>query len=63
MTKKTCSGFTLEKIKYYHQEMEEKEKQGHLVSYIDMTGLIIEELLFGQVSLFLLLEQDPFTDL
>lgn len=48
MTKSTKSAFSLDKINYYYAEMEEKEKQGHLVSYIDMAGLILEHLVFGQ---------------
>ncbi|XP_072288349.1 cytosolic phospholipase A2 beta-like [Eucyclogobius newberryi] len=48
MTKSSLSAFSLEKMMYYHHEMEEKEKQGHLVSYIDMVGLILEHLVFEQ---------------
>ncbi|XP_072288348.1 cytosolic phospholipase A2 beta-like [Eucyclogobius newberryi] len=48
MTKSSLSAFSLEKMMYYHHEMEEKEKQGHLVSYIDMVGLVFEHYVFGQ---------------
>lgn len=50
MTKSTTSAFSRNKINYYYAEMEEKEKQGHLVSYIDMAGLILEHLVFGQMN-------------
>ncbi|XP_055018871.1 cytosolic phospholipase A2 epsilon-like [Boleophthalmus pectinirostris] len=48
MTKSMMSAFTPEKLHYYYTEMEKKEKQGHLVSYIDMAGLIAEHYVFGQ---------------
>ncbi|XP_048125921.1 cytosolic phospholipase A2 zeta-like [Alosa alosa] len=35
-----------EKIGYYRKEMEQKEKEGHPVSYIDMWGLAIEHLIY-----------------
>ncbi|XP_076141332.1 cytosolic phospholipase A2 zeta-like [Alosa pseudoharengus] len=37
-----------EKIGYYRKEMEQKEKEGHPVSYIDMWGLAIEHLIYGK---------------
>ncbi|KAK7901742.1 hypothetical protein WMY93_018511 [Mugilogobius chulae] len=57
MTIKPEEGFTLEKMKYYKSEMDEKEEQGHLVSYIDMAGLILEHLLFGQKTVSTLSDQ------
>lgn len=38
-----------EKISYYRKEMKQKEKEGHLVSYVDMWGLVIEHLIYGKV--------------
>ncbi|XP_055077643.1 cytosolic phospholipase A2 beta-like [Periophthalmus magnuspinnatus] len=57
LTKKANSSFTLEMMHYYYAEMEEKEKQGHLVSYIDMAGLMLEHLLFGQKNTSTLSDQ------
>lgn len=57
MTQTTMSTFSLEKINYYYTEMEEKERQGHLVSYIDMGGLIVEHLVFGQKTTSTLSDQ------
>ncbi|XP_033836050.1 cytosolic phospholipase A2 zeta-like isoform X2 [Periophthalmus magnuspinnatus] len=57
MTKTTWSAFTLEKMQYYYTEMEKKEKQGHLVSYIDMAGLIAEHFVFGQKNTSTLSDQ------
>ncbi|KAK7901745.1 hypothetical protein WMY93_018514 [Mugilogobius chulae] len=57
MTKSTLSAFSMEQMKYYYSEMEQKEKQGHLVSYIDMAGLILEHLVFGQKTVSTLSDQ------
>ncbi|XP_055014497.1 cytosolic phospholipase A2 zeta-like [Boleophthalmus pectinirostris] len=57
MTKETSSCLTLEKIQYYHAEMEEKEKQGHQVSYVDLQGLVLEHIVFGQKNTSTLSEQ------
>lgn len=50
MTKATESLYTAEKIKYYYDEVKAKEDAGYIVSFIDMAGLILEELVFGRVS-------------
>uniref|UniRef100_A0A3B4B556 PLA2c domain-containing protein n=1 Tax=Periophthalmus magnuspinnatus TaxID=409849 RepID=A0A3B4B556_9GOBI len=44
-------------MQYYYTEMEKKEKQGHLVSYIDMAGLIAEHFVFGQKNTSTLSDQ------
>ncbi|XP_068424165.1 cytosolic phospholipase A2 zeta-like [Clinocottus analis] len=49
-----CSPF---KLWYYRKEMAEKEKEGYTVSYIDMLGLIFEQLVFGEKVTSTLSEQ------
>ncbi|KAA8584149.1 hypothetical protein FQN60_015357 [Etheostoma spectabile] len=48
MTKSIMSAFSLEKLRYYSEEMAEKAKAGYIVSLIDMAGLIFEHLVFGK---------------
>lgn len=50
MTKSILSVFTPEKMEYYNEEIQAKEKEGYIVSLIDMAGLILEELVFEKVS-------------
>uniref|UniRef100_A0A8C7L592 Phospholipase A2 n=1 Tax=Oncorhynchus kisutch TaxID=8019 RepID=A0A8C7L592_ONCKI len=50
ITKSFFSAFTPEKLQYYRHQMEEKEKEGHMVSLIDMWGLVIEHCLYGKVQ-------------
>lgn len=50
MTKSPMSAFSFEKMQYYRKEMAQKKQEGHLVSYIDMLGLILEHVVFGEVS-------------
>ena len=49
ITKSFLSAFTPEKLQYYRHQMAEKEKEGHMVSLIDMWGLVIEHCLYGKV--------------
>uniref|UniRef100_A0A671N1D4 Phospholipase A2, group IVF, tandem duplicate 1 n=1 Tax=Sinocyclocheilus anshuiensis TaxID=1608454 RepID=A0A671N1D4_9TELE len=48
LSKKALSMFSLEQLKEYKQRMEEQEKEGHLVSLIDMWGLALEYLFQGK---------------
>ncbi|KAM9394923.1 cytosolic phospholipase A2 zeta [Salvelinus alpinus] len=48
ITKCFLSAFTTEKLQYYKHQMAEKEKEGHMVSLIDMWGLVIEHCLHGK---------------
>uniref|UniRef100_A0A673H2X1 Phospholipase A2, group IVF, tandem duplicate 1 n=1 Tax=Sinocyclocheilus rhinocerous TaxID=307959 RepID=A0A673H2X1_9TELE len=48
LSKKALSMFSLEQLKEYKQRMEEREKEGHLVSLIDMWGLALEYLFQGK---------------
>ena len=50
MTKNFSSAFSAEKLNYYGEEMAEKEKEGHIVTLIDMWGLILEHLIFEKVT-------------
>uniref|UniRef100_A0AAV2JP53 Phospholipase A2 n=1 Tax=Knipowitschia caucasica TaxID=637954 RepID=A0AAV2JP53_KNICA len=59
MTKSTMGAFSLDQMSYYWDRMEQKEKQGHLVSYIDMAGLILEHLVFGETNSSQLLLLSP----
>ncbi|XP_029986111.1 cytosolic phospholipase A2 zeta-like [Sphaeramia orbicularis] len=48
MTKSPLSLLSGDKLQYYSQEMDTKEKDGHMVSFIDMAGLVLEQLVFGK---------------
>ncbi|XP_058609507.1 cytosolic phospholipase A2 zeta-like [Onychostoma macrolepis] len=48
LSKKEPSLFSSEQLKEYKQRMEEREKEGHLVSLIDMWGLALEYLFQGK---------------
>uniref|UniRef100_A0A668AS89 Phospholipase A2 n=1 Tax=Myripristis murdjan TaxID=586833 RepID=A0A668AS89_9TELE len=49
-TKSFMSSFSIEKLQYYQDELDERLREGHIVSFVDMWGLIIEHLLFGKVK-------------
>lgn len=49
ISKSVFSVFSPEQLRHYKEKMEEKERQGHLVSLIDMWGLAIEYLIQGKV--------------
>lgn len=49
-TKSFMSSFSIEKLQYYQDELDERLRDGHIVSFVDMWGLIIEHLLFGKVK-------------
>lgn len=49
MIKRYQDLLSTEQLFYYIQEMNEKEKEGHPVTYIDMWGLVIEHLIYGKV--------------
>ncbi|KAM9345083.1 cytosolic phospholipase A2 zeta-like [Symphorus nematophorus] len=48
MTESFLSAFSPGKLQDYREEMAEKEKEGHIVTLIDMWGLMLEELVFGK---------------
>ncbi len=50
LAKKVLSMFSLEQLKQYKLRMEEREKEGHLMSLIDMWGLALEYLFQGKVK-------------
>lgn len=50
MTKNILSVFSPEKMEYYNEEIKAKENEGFIVSFIDMAGLILEQLVFEKVS-------------
>ncbi|XP_030011021.1 cytosolic phospholipase A2 zeta-like isoform X2 [Sphaeramia orbicularis] len=57
MTKKLSSAFSEEKTKYYMKQMEEKRKAGYMQSFSDLSGLIIEHLIFGKETTYKLSDQ------
>ncbi|XP_070982010.1 cytosolic phospholipase A2 zeta-like [Oncorhynchus clarkii lewisi] len=57
ITKSFLSAFTPEKLQYYRHQMAEKEKEGHMVSLIDMWGLVIEHCLYGKKNTSTLFDQ------
>ncbi|KAL2083394.1 hypothetical protein ACEWY4_021167 [Coilia grayii] len=48
MTERYKSMLSTKQLRYYMKEMDEKEKKGFPVSYIDMWGLVIEHLIYGK---------------
>ncbi|XP_065153468.1 cytosolic phospholipase A2 delta-like [Paramisgurnus dabryanus] len=56
ISKSTFSIFSHEQLLYYKKKMEERGKEGHIVSLIDMLGLTIEYLIQGQKPLGTLTE-------
>ncbi|KAI3363356.1 hypothetical protein L3Q82_011567, partial [Scortum barcoo] len=48
MTKSIRTVFSPEKLQYYSEEMAKKENEGHIVSVIDMAGLMFEHIVFGR---------------
>lgn len=50
MTKNILAVFSPEKMQYYNDEITRKENEGHIVSFIDMAGLILEQLVFEKVG-------------
>ncbi|XP_029925717.1 cytosolic phospholipase A2 zeta-like [Myripristis murdjan] len=57
-TKSFMSSFSIEKLQYYQDELDERLREGHIVSFVDMWGLIIEHLLFGKKNTSTLAEQE-----
>lgn len=57
ISKSVFSVFSPEQLQHYKEKMEEREKQGHLVSLIDMWGLAIEYLIHGKKKLGTLSDQ------
>lgn len=49
LSKSTKSLFGPSRLRYYYSELQQKQKEGHLVSPIDMWGLIIENAIYGKV--------------
>ncbi|XP_073668580.1 cytosolic phospholipase A2 beta-like [Paramisgurnus dabryanus] len=56
ISKSTFSIFSHEQLLYYKKKMEERGKEGHIVSLIDMWGLAIEYLIQGKKPLGTLTE-------
>ncbi|KAF4084373.1 hypothetical protein AMELA_G00127920 [Ameiurus melas] len=48
LSKSTASLFSLHSWNYYHSELQNREKEGHSFSFIDIWGLVIEQLIFGK---------------
>ncbi|XP_053488689.1 cytosolic phospholipase A2 zeta-like isoform X1 [Ictalurus furcatus] len=48
LSKSTASLFSLTQLHYYRSELQNREKEGHSVSFIDTWGLVIEQLIFGK---------------
>lgn len=49
ISKSVFSIFSPEQLHHYKEKMEERVKEGHLVSLVDMWGLAIEYLIQGKV--------------
>ncbi|KAM9466380.1 cytosolic phospholipase A2 delta-like [Clarias gariepinus] len=48
LSKSPASLFSPTHLHYYHSELQNREKEGYSVSFIDTWGLIIEQLVFGK---------------
>ncbi|XP_060735006.1 cytosolic phospholipase A2 delta-like [Tachysurus vachellii] len=48
LSKNKASLFSPKQLYYYRSELQDREKEGHPVSFIDTWGLIIEHLIFGK---------------
>uniref|UniRef100_A0A671RRQ4 Phospholipase A2, group IVF, tandem duplicate 2 n=2 Tax=Sinocyclocheilus anshuiensis TaxID=1608454 RepID=A0A671RRQ4_9TELE len=57
ISKSVFSIFSLEQLRHYKEKMEEREKEGHLVSLVDMWGLAIEYLIQGKKQMGTLSDQ------
>nr|XP_055028411.1 cytosolic phospholipase A2 delta-like [Misgurnus anguillicaudatus] len=57
LSKNVSSLFSPEQLRHYKEKMEEKAKQGHSVSLIDMWGLAIEYLIHGKKKMVNLSDQ------
>ncbi|XP_071401263.1 cytosolic phospholipase A2 zeta-like [Centroberyx affinis] len=57
MTKRFLSSFSIDKLQYYKDEMDKKRKEGHIVSLVDMWGLVLEHMIFGKKTTSTLSDQ------
>ncbi|KAK9959808.1 hypothetical protein ABG768_009909 [Culter alburnus] len=57
ISKSVFSIFSLEQLRHYKKKMEERAKEGHLVSLVDMWGMAIEYLIQGKKKLGTLSDQ------
>uniref|UniRef100_A0A8C3HBN0 Phospholipase A2 n=1 Tax=Chrysemys picta bellii TaxID=8478 RepID=A0A8C3HBN0_CHRPI len=48
VTKCKIKGFTLDRLKYYYNELKERRQQGHNTSFIDLWGLMVEYMLHDE---------------
>ncbi|XP_076022603.1 cytosolic phospholipase A2 zeta isoform X2 [Genypterus blacodes] len=48
LTSNKWSYVSPKRLNYYNKEMKEKENEGHLVSLVDMWGLLLEQFIFGK---------------
>lgn len=49
VTKCKIKGFTLDRLKYYYNELKERCQQGYNTSFIDLWGLMVEYMLHDEV--------------
>uniref|UniRef100_A0A672R4C2 Phospholipase A2, group IVF, tandem duplicate 2 n=1 Tax=Sinocyclocheilus grahami TaxID=75366 RepID=A0A672R4C2_SINGR len=57
ISKSVFSIFSIEQLRHYKKKMEEREKEGHQVSLVDMWGLAIEYLIQGKKEMGTLSDQ------
>uniref|UniRef100_A0A671MTI6 Phospholipase A2, group IVF, tandem duplicate 2 n=1 Tax=Sinocyclocheilus anshuiensis TaxID=1608454 RepID=A0A671MTI6_9TELE len=57
ISKSVFSIFSIEQLRHYKEKMEEREKEGHQVSLVDMWGLAIEYLIQGKKEMGTLSDQ------
>uniref|UniRef100_A0A452HXC0 PLA2c domain-containing protein n=1 Tax=Gopherus agassizii TaxID=38772 RepID=A0A452HXC0_9SAUR len=48
VTKCKIKGFTLDRLKYYYNELKERRQEGHNTSFIDLWGLMVEYMLHDE---------------
>ncbi|KAH0620641.1 hypothetical protein JD844_021307 [Phrynosoma platyrhinos] len=61
VTKSKMEMFTMNRMKYYHQQLNQRKQEGHKTTFIDLWGLVIEYLLNDGVECLssLFLDEEP----
>lgn len=49
VTKSKFNCFSIDKLKYYYDELSQRIKEGHSTSFIDLWGLVIESMFHDEV--------------
>lgn len=56
VTKCKIKCFSMDRLKYYYNELKQRRQEGHDSSFIDLWGLVLESMLYDEViTLFFIL--------